>query len=135
MSYAVAQDLIDHSSAIELAQLTDKVNGLVIDSALVDKALADVDAEIDGYLAGKYDLPLPIVPDLLKRIACDLARYRLHADGAPPHVRQAFEDRRRDLEALASGKRSLGLPATVAVTGSAAPSFVAGASALEWSGY
>lgn len=126
MSYASAQDLIDRFGNAELAQLTDKVNGLVVDNALVAKALADAEVEINGYLAVRYPLPLAVVPDLLRRIACNLVRYRLHTDGAPEQVRQNFEDDRRDLEAIAAGRRSLGLPASTPAVSSAGPLLAAG---------
>ena len=57
MSYAAQSDLTDRFSAAELAQLTDRVNGTVIDTTVLGRALSDADAEIDSYLATRYALP------------------------------------------------------------------------------
>ncbi|MCR6494794.1 DUF1320 family protein [Thermomonas sp. S9] len=51
--------------------------------------LDDAQAEIDGYIASRYKLPLPTVPAALARIACDVARYRLWEDVASDDVRRA----------------------------------------------
>ncbi len=43
----------------------------------IDEALATADDEINGYLSRRYVLPLPSVPDLLKRQAIVIAFYWL----------------------------------------------------------
>lgn len=111
MAYATAADLIARFGEDELIQLTDRSGAGVPDAAVVARALEDSGAEIDGYLASRYRLPLPTVPALLARIACDIARYRLWEDRASDEVRRRYEDARRLLENLSSGKVSLGLPA------------------------
>lgn len=102
MPYAAQIDLESRFGADELAQLTDRVNGSVIDAAVVGRALADADAEIDGYLAGRYRLPLASTPAVLVRIASDIARYRLY-DSVPESIRKRYEDAVRDLKAIATG--------------------------------
>lgn len=103
MSYATQADLEVRFGATELAQLTDRVGGSAIDAAAVARALADADAEIDGYLAARYQLPLASVPPVLARVAADIARYRLWADRASEAVRKRYEDAVRDLKAISSG--------------------------------
>lgn len=103
MSYATQAELETRFGAAELAQLTDRIEGAVIDAAVVARAIADADAEIDAYLATRYALPLASVPALLARMACDIARYRLHAEGAPERIRKTYEDAVRDLKAVARG--------------------------------
>jgi phage gp36-like protein len=111
MPYATQADLEARFGVDELTQLTDRVNAGVPDAAIVARALADSDAEIDGYLASRYALPLATVPPVLARIACDIARYRLWEDRASEEVRRRYEDARRLLESIARGQVSLGLPA------------------------
>ncbi len=106
MPYATQQHLIDRFGGDELAQLTDRVNGSVIDAAVVARALSDADAEIDGYLAVRFALPLPRVPAVLVRIACDMARFRLY-DSVPDSIRKRYEDAVRDLKGYASGSLAL----------------------------
>ena len=103
MPYATLQDLVDRFGYEQLAQLSDRDSGAVIDETVVGRALADADAEIDGYLAALYALPLTTVPALLVRMACDLARYRLFGDRVTDQVRQLYTDAVRDLKAIAGG--------------------------------
>jgi phage gp36-like protein len=103
MTYAVQQDLVDRFGAVELTQLTDRINGTVIDATVVGRALLDADAEIDGYLSSRYSLPLATVPAVLVRIASDIARYRLWADRASEAVRKRYEDSVRDLKSISNG--------------------------------
>lgn len=78
MQYASAQDLKDRYPAKDLRELTDE-NGAVINDARLDRALADASAVIDGYLMGRYEIPLPNVPQALVVYACDIAMYKLQA--------------------------------------------------------
>lgn len=44
---------------------------------LIDAAIADADAEIDGYLAKRYPVPLSPVPRVLNKFSKDIAVYNL----------------------------------------------------------
>lgn len=112
MGYATKQNLIDRFGGEELIQLTDRANTGAIDDVVLSQALARADAEIEGYLLGRYSLPLASVPPILANIACDAARYYLYDDHAPDHVRTRYEDVRRLLEGISTGKVQLGLPAS-----------------------
>jgi phage gp36-like protein len=78
MAYCTQQDMIGRFGDEELIQLTDRAQLNEIDAAIITQAIADAGAEIDGYLAGVYPLPLATVPLQLTRISCDMARYYLH---------------------------------------------------------
>jgi phage gp36-like protein len=112
MPYATQADLEARFGVDELTQLTDRVGAGVPDAGIIARALSDADAEIDGYLASRYALPLATVPPVLARIACDIARYRMWEDRASEEVRIRYEDARRALESIAKGVMSLGLPET-----------------------
>jgi phage gp36-like protein len=120
MPYAIQSDLEQRYGADELTQLTDRAGAGVPDAIVVARSLADADAEINGYLASRYALPLATVPPVIVRIACDIARYRLWEDRASEEVRRRYEDARRLLESIAKGMVSLGLPEA-----SAAPALAA----------
>jgi phage gp36-like protein len=107
MTYATQADLETRFGTEELAQRTDRINGSVIDASVISRALADAEAEIDGYLAKRYQLPLATVPAVLGRIACDLARYYLYDDRVIEVVRKRYEDAVRLLKAMASGEVKL----------------------------
>lgn len=102
MSYATLDDLVSRYGEEELVQITGPASG-VIDGAVVAGALADADAMIDGYLAGRYPLPLASVPPNLTLIACAVARYLVWKDLASEEVRKRYEDAIRYLERVASG--------------------------------
>lgn len=110
MPYCTATDYAARYGEDELIQRTDRLGTGVMDTVVFDQAAADADAEIDGYLAGRYTLPLAGVPSILVRLACDIVRYRLFIDKAPEEVRKRYEDARRLLENLAAGRITLGLP-------------------------
>ncbi len=99
----------------ELIQRTDKFapyTGAVVD-AVLDRAVADAEGEIDGYVGSRYALPLPEpVPPVLVSIACDITRYRLYDDAVPEVVRQRYEDAISRLKDIAAGRLSLGFEPT-----------------------
>ena len=107
MSYATQSDMTERFGAVELAQLSDRVNGTVIDVAVVARALADADAEIDAYLARRYQLPLASTPPVLVRMACDIARYRLYDEAVTEAVRVRYNDAVALLKRMASGEVEL----------------------------
>lgn len=59
---------------------------------------------VDGYLAARYVLPLVNVPDLVRALVADIARYRLWDEAAPEEVRRRFESAMQQLRDLAAGK-------------------------------
>lgn len=117
MTYASQADLVDRFGEPELAQRTDRVNGTVIDTVVLARALADADAEIDSYLATRYTLPLASTPVVITRLACDMTRYRLYDDGVPETVRVRYQDAVSLLKRLASGEVQLAGMAALAVAG------------------
>ena len=44
---------------------------------LVEEAIEDADAEIDGYLAKRYDVPMSPAPKVLNKFSKDIAVYNL----------------------------------------------------------
>lgn len=117
MTYATQSDLETRFGAAEILQLADRDGSGAVDTGVVAGALAEADAEINAYLEGRYALPLATVPAILVRLACDIARYRLAADTPLEEVRKRYEDARRMLESLASGRVRLGLPSVSATVG------------------
>lgn len=121
MDYATKQDMIDRFGEPEIRQLTDKRNppSGAIDDTVLQRAFDDAAGDIDAALNGRYALPLPSVPKVLVRSACNLARYYLYGDGAGDEVVRRYKDEQAFLLAVATGKASLGLDAAGA---SVAPS-------------
>ncbi|WP_036204735.1 phage protein Gp36 family protein [Marinobacter sp. MCTG268] len=109
MSYASQADLVERFGERELVNLTDRSGTGSIDSSVLTVALEDASAEIDGYLAARYQLPLTSVPTVLVRVCADIARYFLHDDNQGDVVEARYKSAVALLKQLASGQVSLGL--------------------------
>ena len=67
--YATLADMQNRFSEAELIDLSDRSGAGVMDSAVIDAALNDAKATIDGYLAARNPLPLATEPDELNRVS------------------------------------------------------------------
>jgi phage gp36-like protein len=109
MSYATQSDLEARFKQQELIELTDEAGAGVVDAAVIAVALADADAEINGYLAGRYTLPLTQTSPELVRLACDITRYKLYDARATELVKARYDDAISKLRDVAKGVASLGI--------------------------
>lgn len=110
MTYATQQNLIDRFGEDELIQLTDREGLNAINTTVVDRALADADAQINGYLSVRYTLPLAApLPDELEQIACNIARYALYGNSMIEIVEKRYEAAISKLRDVAAGRASLGM--------------------------
>lgn len=109
--YATKQDLEDRDDSMlynfALDRSTDTLNDVWI-----DEALATADDEINGYLSRRFVLPLPTVPDLLKRNAIVIAFYWLadRDNQATDLLRERYDRAIAKIKEIAAGKIDLGLP-------------------------
>lgn len=111
MTYATRADLEERYGVDELAQ-----RETMLPPNAVDKALADADALIDGYMAGRYTVPLSPVPANLPRVACQVARYLVLGAAADERARQDYEDAVSWLKDVAAGRVILTEAAAAATT-------------------
>lgn len=102
MAYCTRQNLIDRFGEAELIQRTDRTGTGVIDDAVLNEAIADAGAEIEGYLTA-YQLPLTTVPANLERIACDITRYYLFSDVKVELVQTRYDNAIKYLSLVAKG--------------------------------
>lgn len=115
MTYAIKADMQAEFGDSELAQLTDRVNGVVTDDAVLTAALTRADQEIDSYLSQRYTLPFASVPSRLKAIAMDMARYYLFDARMPEVVRNRYKDAVAWLKDVAAGRAVVGVDAASAL--------------------
>lgn len=110
MGYATQADLVAQFGEREVMALADRDNLGTIDAGLVASALDDASAEIDGYLVGRYIVPLTAVSRLIVTYCCDIARYRLSGATVTEveTVRNRYKDALRFLEGVRDGKNDLG---------------------------
>ncbi|NCM96148.1 MAG: DUF1320 domain-containing protein [Rhodobacterales bacterium] len=105
MTYATLQQLTDRYGERMLIGLTDRVEeptGAVV-TAVIDRALADTDALIDGYLQARYILPMVATPPLLADLAQAIAIYKLHTFAPDPKIETDYKDALRSLQQIANG--------------------------------
>jgi phage gp36-like protein len=105
MSYASQSDLVERFGESMLIDLTDRADppAGVIDAGVVSKALDDADAMIDGYLLGRYALPLPTTPNLLNDLAKAIAVYKLHRDAVSEKIAADYKNAEKMLALIADG--------------------------------
>lgn len=107
--YASVADMVERFGEFEIVELTDFEHTGVIDTAVAERALTDATAEIDGYLAARYRLPVTDTPRLLSLLCSDIARFRLQKGVSTEQARQRYEDAVAKLKAIARGEINLPL--------------------------
>ena len=135
MTYIAATDLLARFGAEELTQLSDRSMPRVLTAdrlaaaaggadtsgwpadesaaalaalSVIGQAITDAGSAIDGYLSGRYGMPLTTPPAVLKRVACDLARHYLYDDNEPETVSDRYKESVAWLRDVAAGKVALG---------------------------
>jgi phage gp36-like protein len=135
MPYATATQLLTRFSANEIAQRADRgevrlvTAQLMTDAAagtslagytageqaaapkalaVVQRALDDARNTIDSHIGGRYSLPIAPVPEILERLACDLARFYLYDDLVTEAIQKRFDDAMKLLRDVRDGKSQLG---------------------------
>lgn len=105
MTYATLSHLTDRYGAAMLQAITDRANppAGTIDVAVVERALTDTDAMIDGYLAVRYKLPMTDVPPVITDLAQMVAIWKLHPYSPDPKIAEDYKWAMRQLEAIAAG--------------------------------
>jgi phage gp36-like protein len=111
VTYAALPDLIALAGRDEIISLTDRdgATGDVVE-AVGAAALDAATAEISGWLAARYAVPLSPVPPQVKDWCATAARYRLwlsSPQGPPDFVRAAYEDAKGAMRAAADGRLTL----------------------------
>lgn len=109
MAYTSLTDLTDRYGARLLISLTDRATPPAgeIDTDVIDEALADTDALIDGYLANRYKLPMDTTPPLVADIAKAVAIYKLHVYSPDQKIKDDHDTAMRQLEKIGEGKIKL----------------------------
>ncbi|MDM1247915.1 DUF1320 domain-containing protein [Acinetobacter sp. R933-2] len=103
--YATRNDLETRFGEGEMQQL--EIMQTVSNS--IEEALQDASEEIDSYIAVRYKLPLPQTPSTLKRIACNIARYRLYFQRPTEEIENRYKAEIDFLKRVADGKAVLNI--------------------------
>jgi len=118
MSYSVQDDILEQISEAELIDLTDDEGAGSVDTSAVARAIADADAEIDGYCATRYTVPFLPVPVMIRKLSVDIAIYNLYSrrgkgmgDIVPEDREKRYNNAIRFLRDVSKGLISLGADA------------------------
>jgi phage gp36-like protein len=115
MTYCTKQNLLDRGWESDLLARTDKTFSGAINDTILNQAISDAQATIDGYLASRYALPIATSVDLLTRIACDLVHFYLFDDAEPTEIiEKRYDVAIRQLEQIAKGNIELAITPPVA---------------------
>ena len=77
--YCTIDDIEKHTSSPTLIQLSSDDGQEAVNRVVVEEAILYASTLIDGYLRGRYSLPLDTHFPLLRIIAIDLSVYRLYS--------------------------------------------------------
>lgn len=82
----------------------------------INKSIADAGELIDGYVSGRYQVPMTAVPSLIKTIAVDLTLYKLYMrrkkKAVPEMVQKAYDNSTKLLRDIQSNKIAIGATPT-----------------------
>jgi len=110
MPYCTLNDLKEKVPEATLIDLTDDENTGAVVTSRIDRAIADADAEIDGYCAGRYSVPLNPVPAIILKFSVDIAIYNLmQRKESTESWDTAYKNAIRFLKDVAKGSASLGV--------------------------
>jgi len=80
VAYATPNDMMSRYPNRDLVQLSNEdPTQTTVDTDVLQQVLNDASAEIDGYIEGRFSLPVSDPPELLNRLASDIAMYRLQS--------------------------------------------------------
>lgn len=96
-AYATVTEAEGFYGARLISSVCDRDDDGVVDTASFERQLAVATQQMDGYLLGRYPLPLSptyLVPDIFAKVCTDIAVYNSAHDGAvrSAEMRLRFED-------------------------------------------
>jgi phage gp36-like protein len=112
--YCTSDDILGVIPEQELMQLSDDtVPPFMVNTAVVAQAISQATSLINGYIGGRYQLPLVTVPELVTTIALDISVYKLYLRrkkrALPEGVKTGYDDAMKQLRDVQAGKLSLGV--------------------------
>ncbi|RJX32332.1 MAG: DUF1320 domain-containing protein [Oxalobacter sp.] len=75
---------------------------------VIETAIADANSVVNGYLAGRYKLPITPVPLSVQRFAGDIARYMIYDDQATDTIQKRYDAAIKVLGDISRGVVNLG---------------------------
>lgn len=115
--YLTPEEMLSFLPERAVVQLTnDDPHGKEPDMGKVEEALRAAGELVDGYLRGRYELPLATVPTLLRDVVRSIARFKLYErrpeSDMPETVMETYKAAVKTLEQIRNGRITLGVAAT-----------------------
>ena len=111
MDYCTIDDIETHTSTPTLIQLTSDDGQEAVDRVVAQEAILYSSTLIDGYLRGRYSLPLNTHFPLLRILAIDLSIHRLYTrrmrDEMPEVIENNYKNAISTLKDIQKGVISL----------------------------
>lgn len=111
MDYCTIEDIETHISTPTLIQLTSDDGQEAVDRVVAQEAILYSSTLIDGYLRGRYTLPLDAHFPLLRILAIDLSIHRLYSrrmrDEMPEVIENNYKNAISTLKDIQKGVISL----------------------------
>ena len=74
--YCTKDDILNRLTEDEVIELSSETN--TINESIINECINDADREIDLFLANHYEVPLTAIPEIIKRISCELTIVNLN---------------------------------------------------------
>jgi phage gp36-like protein len=108
MPYCTIDDIKKLLPEETIIQLTDDDDDAAIDDGLVEEAISGADGHIDGFLRGRYTVPLsaPVDP-LIRKLSVDISIYNLYSrtqEEIPETRDDRYKTALRTLKDISSGR-------------------------------
>ena len=105
MAYCDLEDILGSMDEADVIGYTDDDDAGTVDQSRVDQAIEMAGVMIDAYVGGRYQVPLDPVPDLVKRLAVDLAVFEIcsRRSDPPENREQKRQQAVRLLEKIGAG--------------------------------
>jgi len=115
--YCTLDDIKTHMPSERIVELSDDKNpgpDGTIGRKIVEGAIKESAVLINSMIGGRYSLPLPNTPPILKNICIDLSVYNLYerrtALDDNPGLRKRYDNAMKLLNKIADGEILLGVP-------------------------
>ncbi len=118
-AYATVADAEGLCGADRIASICDRDDDGLVDTASFTRQLAVATQQMNGYLLGRYPIPLEangyVVPDIFAKYCVDIAIYNsaLDASVRSTEMRLRYEDALKYMDMIATNKIKIPLAKTV----------------------
>jgi phage gp36-like protein len=110
-SYAIQADVDDLYGEDLLVRVADHDGDDIPDPDIVESGLAGATNIINSYISARYQLPLSVVPGILKTFCIDIGVYKMALTDTrrTAEMRQRYVDAMQMLKDIAKGEAGLGI--------------------------